>query len=274
MPRMNKIIVAFFLLASSFVAMAQTTSTFGTFSRQELPPSYIKMLVWNIHAGKDELFARDFSELSRGQHLVVLQEADLSNDLKDSLLPNDFFYTHARSYISPISKKIKGIATGSVSRPSTTRALRSPVSEFGVATPKAVLLQTFKIAKRKKQLLVVNVHAINFVTNEMFRAHINQIIKAIKAHKGPIVAAGDFNTWNEGRLKDLDVAMYSQGLSRVSLGIGRSQFPNLGRWFGVQTGGPFDQIYARGIEIRFKEVHAGINSSDHKPMEMHFSINE
>lgn len=270
---MIKRLIPLLLMLVISTLSAQTISHFGQTSVAALPASYIKMLVWNIHAGKDQLFTRDFSELSRGQHLVILQEADLHNDLKDSLLPKDFLYTHARSYISPLSKKLKGVATGSVSAVSVTRALRSPVNEFGVTTPKAVLLQTFKVANKKDQLLVVNVHAINFVTNEMFRAHINQIVKAIKAHKGPIVAAGDFNTWNEGRLKDLDVAMYTLGLSRVSLGIGRSQFPNLGRWFGVQTGGPFDQIYARGIEVRFKEVHASIHSSDHKPMEMHFSIN-
>src|SRR5690606_8856652 len=184
----------------------------------------------------------------------------------------DVRYTHARSFISPVSGSDKGVATGSVAKAKITRALRSPVSELGVTTPKVVLLQTFKIENRTKELMVVNVHAINFVTNEMFRAHIEQIIKAIRAHQGPVVAAGDFNTWNEGRLKSLDQMMDAIGLTRVSLGVGRSEFPDLGRWFGVQTGGAFDQVYARGINVRFKTVHADIATSDHRPIELHFSI--
>ncbi|MBH48931.1 MAG: hypothetical protein CME71_12255 [Halobacteriovorax sp.] len=151
--------------------------------------------------------------------------------------------------------------------------LRSTVNEFGVVSPKAVLLQTFKIEKRTQDLLVVNVHAINFVTNNLFKEHMDQVIKAVRSHKGPVFMAGDVNTWNRERLRYLDVALSKISISRASLGQGRTRFPDLGRWFGMQLGGALDQVYTRGLTIRFSEVHAWSNSSDHKPIEVHFSIN-
>src|SRR5690606_31094917 len=178
------ILSAIFLF--SIIAHAQTTQGFGYAKREALPASYIKMLIWNIHAGKDEGFARDYAELASGHHLMLLQEADLTSELRADLLIHDVRYTHARSVISPVSGSDKGVATGRVAKAKIARALRSPVSELGVTTPKVVLLQTFKIENRTKELMVVNVHAINFVTNEMFRAHIEQIIKAIRAHQGPV----------------------------------------------------------------------------------------
>lgn len=264
-----------FILISTVVLSslnAQTISNFGQSSREALPPSYIKMLIWNIHGGTDEDFINEFAVLGANKHLALLQEANLNQELKDLLVEVDLGYQHAGSYISPLSGVHKGVATGSVATATTTRALRSPVNEFGVTTPKAVLLQTFKVDNRDKKLLIVNVHAINFVSNDMFRAHITQIERAMAAHTGPVIAAGDFNTWNKDRLNILDRAMGRLGLSRLHFGEGRSGLPNLGTWFGSEVGGAFDQVYTKGVKIRYKEIHSWATTSDHKPIEVHFSI--
>tara|TARA_R110000868_G_scaffold180754_4_gene421437 strand:- start:978 stop:1790 length:813 start_codon:yes stop_codon:yes gene_type:complete len=263
-------ILSFFL---AFSVNARPTRDFGQSSRSALPASYIKALVWNIHAGKDESFASELKTLNRGTHLQLFQEADLTDELESILLEHDYSYTHARSYTSALSGAIKGVATASVARATNTRALRSTVNEFGVVSPKAVLLQTFKIENRKKDLLVVNVHAINFVTNKLFKEHMNQIIKAIKSHTGSVLMAGDFNTWNKERLSYLDKELSRLSITRASLGQGRTRFPDLGRWFGVQLGGALDQVYIRDLTIRYSEIHAWSESSDHKPIEIHFSVN-
>ena len=57
------------------------------------------------------------------------------------------------------------------------------------------MLQWFPITGTDQQLLVVNVHAINFVMLHTFEAFIKQLISAMKNHHGPILLAGDFNTW-------------------------------------------------------------------------------
>lgn len=265
-------ILIFSLLALPLLSYAQVTTNFGISTRSELPSNYIKALIWNIHAGEHVEFRSDYQYLTKDSHLLLMQEVDLNSALESTLEDIDLYFTHAKSYISPLSGNKKGIATASVAKPVTTRALRSNVVEFGATTPKAVLVQLYKLSDRKESLLVVNVHAINFVTNEMFYQHINQIMKAIKFHKGPALIAGDFNTWNKSRLQYLDNEMNKQALERVQFNGGRSSFPNLGRWFGVEIGGELDQVYFRGINIRFKEVHSAIDSSDHKPIEIHFSI--
>ncbi len=271
---MKALILAVYLSLACMplMAYAQITTDFGHHSREALPSSYIKTLIWNIHAGESNDFRKEFEQLSKNQHLTLLQEVDLNTELEANLLISDLYYTHAKSFISPLSGNKKGVATGSVSLPVTSRALRSTVVEFGVTTPKAVLVQLYKLTNRSEKLLVVNVHAINFVTNEMFKKHIDQIMKAVKFHHGPAILAGDFNTWNRQRLVYLDQQMKMQQFDRLSFKQGRSAFPNIGRWFGVQTGGEFDQVYTRGLEIRYKEIHAGSNSSDHKPIEIHFSV--
>lgn len=254
------------------LGQAQIVTEFGAASRAELPSSYIRALIWNIHAGDHIDFNSDYRALTKQSHLALLQEVDLSFALQSTLEDTELFFTHAKSYISPFSGNKKGVATASVSKPITTRALRSNVVEFGATTPKAVLVQLFKLSKRKDSLLVVNVHAINFVTNQMFYQHIDQIIKAIKFHQGPALVAGDFNTWNKNRLQYLDEKMKDLKIERLRFNGGRSAFPSIGRWFGVEIGGELDQVYTRGIKVRFKEVHAKIGSSDHKPIEIHFSI--
>ncbi|PIP89601.1 MAG: hypothetical protein COW01_11530 [Bdellovibrionales bacterium CG12_big_fil_rev_8_21_14_0_65_38_15] len=266
------LILVFSILLLPTIGSAQITSTFGVDSRSELPSGYIKALIWNIHAGEDVNFRSDYHQLAKDSHLLLMQEVDLNSSLQSTLEDTELYFTHAKSYISPLSGNKKGVATASVSKPSTTRALRSSVVEFGATTPKAVLVQLYKLSDRKDSLLVVNVHAINFVTNEMFYQHIDQIIKAIKFHKGPALVAGDFNTWNKSRLRYLDNQMNKQNIERVKFNGGRSSFPNIGRWFGVEIGGEFDQVYTRGIKVRFKEIHSSITSSDHKPIEIHFSI--
>ncbi len=265
-------ILILLLIAMPFIGHAQITANFGIATRNELPSSYIKAILWNIHAGEHVDFPSDYQHLTKDSHLLLMQEVDLNSSLQSTLEDTELYFTHAKSYISPLSGNKKGIATASVSKPTTTRALRSNVVEFGATTPKAVLVQLYKLSDRKESLLVANVHAINFVTNEMFYQHIDQIMKAIKFHHGPALIAGDFNTWNKSRLQYLDNEMNKQDLERVQFNGGRSSFPNIGRWFGVEIGGEFDQVYSRGINVRFKEVHSSIQSSDHKPIEIHFSI--
>ena len=264
--------IILYMLLMPAIGLSQITTEFGVNSQTELPSSYLKALIWNVHAGEHIHFPSDYRTLSRNMHLMLMQEVDLNNSLQSILEDAPLYFTHAKSYISPLSGNKKGIATASTAKPITSRAIRSNVVEFGATTPKAVLVQLYNLSNRKDKLLVVNVHAINFVTNEMFYNHIDQIIKAIKFHQGAAFIAGDFNTWNKSRLHYLDNQMKKLNINRLSFSNGRSAFPSIGRWFGVDIGGEFDQVYSRGLKIRFKEVHAWSQSSDHKPIEVHFSV--
>ena len=47
---------------------------------------------------------------------------------------------------------------------------------------------------------MANLHAINFALGtDAYRAQLDAIATELSHHRGPIVVAGDFNTWNDER---------------------------------------------------------------------------
>lgn len=85
-------------------------------------------------------------------------------------------------------------------------------------------------------MLVVNSHIINFVSLQKFWVHLHQVFDSLKSHVGPILLAGDFNTWHNKRLRHL--------------------FKHL------------DHVYCRGLVVLDAQVHTNINSSDHYPISL------
>jgi endonuclease/exonuclease/phosphatase (EEP) superfamily protein YafD len=66
-------------------------------------------------------------------------------------------------------------------------------------TAKSSGLSYFPIAGRTDQLLVINTHAMNFNFGQPFRSQIEATVRMIEGHVGPMIWAGDFNTWSKGR---------------------------------------------------------------------------
>lgn len=267
-----KLALALLLLVGTFHARASAITRFGDAPQEALSPKSISILVWNIHKGSAPQFAADYQRLSDEKHLVLLQEANLTEELRETLLGQQLFYTHGKSFTSPIRNVRMGVASGSRALPESSLAQVSSVREVRSATPKVVLFQTYRLKGRRQQLLVANVHAINFVPNPDFVKHILQISRQLSSHTGPMIVGGDFNTWNLQRLEFLDQLLGRVGLRRVQFPKGRTRFPSLGTIFGMQTGGELDQVYVRGARVVSTKVHAQITSSDHKPLELVLAI--
>ena len=78
--------------------------------------------------------------------------------------------------------------------------VRSQPREPFSRTPKMALISQYPIAGSADQLMVVNVHSINFVVTSKFETQLQQIEEAISSHRGPLLLAGDFNTWISSRM--------------------------------------------------------------------------
>lgn len=269
---MRKLFVLLGTLLLSAQLLAAELTHLGQAARLSLPASELKVLVWNIHRGDDELFSYDYQELARDKDLVLLQEANLNQELAQMLKLPKVQLVHAESFTSPLSATKMGVATVSKAAPLTSVGLKSPVTELKTTTPKVSLIQTYRISGSRQTLLVANVHAINFVPNVDFVKHIAQISKTIAFHRGPMLVAGDFNTWNVDRLKYLDKILGVIKLRRVDFPSGRTRFPSIGYLFGTLTGGELDHVYVRGMKVIETYVGTSVATSDHKPLELTLNL--
>jgi endonuclease/exonuclease/phosphatase (EEP) superfamily protein YafD len=122
-----------------------------------------------------------------------------------------------------------------------------------------LLASVYSLHTLDQSLLVVNAHIINFVSFEKFKSHLDQVFNTLKHHDGPILMAGDFNTWNSKRLK------YFNQLTRLFLlnEVKMKRQPKLKHLFQH-----LDHIYCRGLTVVDSHVHTHINSSDHYPISL------
>jgi len=146
-----------------------------------------------------------------------------------------------------------GVSTGAKYKPSSAEYIESEAKEPLAKTPKMTIFSKYKIKGRSQELLVINVHGINFVNPQKFERHIRQIERSLAQHKGPLFLAGDFNTWNLGRHEMLQEMVKRYNLKRVKL-------ENEGRRVRL------DHIFTRGIAIKKSLLFRNIESSDHYPL--------
>ena len=125
------------------------------------------------------------------------------------------------------------------------------------------LASTYSLAGTDERLLVVNVHVVNFtVALGSVRRQLEAIQEMIRVHHGPVIVAGDFNTWSKGRTVLVDQEMTSLGLISVAFNPDhRTQFFNR----------TVDGIYYRGLEV-VHSLSQAVQTSDHNPLKVRFRL--
>ena len=254
------ILLSFFVCftAASF-ADQNVISVLAQSPNQELPAT-LNVVTWNIHKAEDrQAWAFDFVELTNPSDLMLVQETVTSYLVEDAIkkMPG-FNFTMATSFVMS-NGLATGVMTGAKANPVESHYLRSPDTEPIANTPKMALVQKFSITGSSEQLLVVNVHAINFVFNPAFKRQVTQIVKRIKAHVGPVLLAGDFNTWHEGRWEILEEAVTSVGLVHVPIS-------NDHRFLEL------DHFFVRGMKVKSVALLDNVHTSDHYPLRATFEV--
>jgi endonuclease/exonuclease/phosphatase (EEP) superfamily protein YafD len=152
---------------------------------------------------------------------------------------------------------------GAPVEPSEALVRHSPDTEPIVSTPKSMTLVKYPLKDRTDELLVISVHAINFQTTAAFKRHIDQIIGYVKDHIGPVIVAGDFNTWNQARMSYLFGLAKKQGLSEVTFKNGEQRLKF--------AGFVLDHTFTRGVKIKDSSVIL-TDGSDHHPLFVEFDL--
>jgi endonuclease/exonuclease/phosphatase (EEP) superfamily protein YafD len=226
----------------------------------ELNPERISLLNWNIYKGKREDWATDFERYSHQHDILTIQEAHLDDELE--YLLEDEHRNWALNAAFDYRDKATGVMTASTVKPVSICGQRR--KEPWIRTPKTSLVSYYPLAGVDEHLLVANIHGINFTLGaKAFNRQIESLYDTIKHHDGPLILAGDFNTWSDKRLRIVE------GLAR-RLALSSLDYSNHNRT--SVFGNAIDHVFYRGLEVIEHDTWQ-VTSSDHNPTRVHFRIN-
>ena len=218
-------------------------------------PGAIRMASWNIHKEADHDWESDLAHLARTHDVVLLQEVSLLAPLQAILQDAGLQWILASSFIVDSADVGVLTATRTVPIANCTQRTVEPI----IRIPKSAVITWLPLAGTQATLAVANVHAINFtLTLDAYRAQLGALVTVLQDHRGPLVLAGDFNTWSEGRLAVLrEAAARLQLVETEYVDDGRSRF--LGRHV--------DHVFVRGLDVVTARA-TPVTSSDHNPLQV------
>jgi len=226
-----------------------------------LNPERISVLNWNIYKGKRENWATDFKRYSYKHDVVMIQEAHLGENLKSVLDRGHQYWTLNAAFL--YQDKATGVMTASRVKPLHSCGQRT-VEPF-IRFPKTSLISYYPVEGMNENLMVANIHGINFTFGVgVYKKQIEKLYDVMKNHDGPVVLAGDFNTWSDERM--LIVGDLAQRLSLKSL-----DYTSHNRT--VIFGNALDHVFYRGLEPLEHDTWY-VTSSDHNPTRVSFRVKD
>ncbi|MBW2694552.1 MAG: endonuclease/exonuclease/phosphatase family protein [Deltaproteobacteria bacterium] len=223
-----------------------------------LDPAKINLLIWNTQKGQDDGWLEEFEQLSVDQDLLVLQEAYLKDDLRDSLLRQTLSWNLATTFMR--YRVETGVMTASQVAPASACVQRT--MEPLLSLPKSTLISRYPLKGSDETLLVGNIHAVNFTLGmAAFRSQLDRLASELDEHEGPMIVAGDFNSWSQSRLGVLEEVLVEKRLMRRVVFNDK----NPRAIFGYTV----DHVYYRGLTVTDSRV-LDANTSDHAPIWVQF----
>ncbi len=227
---------------------------FGTLESPNMLQWDFRVLLWNIHKCLSKKLPEDMNRLLDRADIVLFQEALFSEKWEGLFEKFDGFgWGFFKGFRFPRREIFSGVMTGSRYTMSGHTIHSTTDQEPILRTHKSSGLSYFPIAWKSERLLIINTHAMNFNFGKPFRRQLEETLLLIRDHIGPMIWAGDFNTWSKARKRFLLEVASSLGLSWMEP-MQDTRFLKL------------DHILYRGIEPLYAEVIGAIKSSDHKPI--------
>ncbi len=221
--------------------------------REFLPGPTLRILSWNLHKNADPGWDADLARFAARSDLVLIQEAELTAALQRVLDGAGYDWLLGGAF------RLDGVETGvlSAARVRPASACVQRFLEPLLQLPKAAVIARYRVRGVAGTLAVANLHSINFTLGVgEYRAQLEAIAAELAGHDGPVIVAGDLNTWSDARRDVVDEVTRRMGLVPVVPPVDtRSRF--LGR--------QVDYVFVRGLEIVDAQAPA-VDSSDHNPV--------
>lgn len=228
-------------------------------SAVELDAGKISLLNWNVYKGQRDNWPDDFKNLLADRDIVLLQEAVMSPAMQQMLhseklhwqLNTAFYYEDYET----------GVLNASKVQAIRSCGMRTP--EPLIRVPKTMLVSEYPLKNRLVTLLVANIHGINFTTGtESYKQQLDALAAAIENHNGPVILAGDFNSWSDERMAL--VAEMSDDLFLQAVSYHNHQRSRI-------FGNVIDHVFYRDLEVVDNLTHE-VDSSDHNPVTVVFRM--
>ncbi len=246
--------ISLFVMSSDLLMEFGQAPSLKSSSQQEFT-----LVTWNIYKGKKEGLYQDLKNIAQASDFVLLQEFSLNSSQQKLMasLP-ETHWAFAKSFED--SGGWTGVATMSSGRPLASIPVRSPGAEPLVGTPKMSLIT--KYSTNAGELWIVNLHGLNFdITHVDFEEQIDDVVARLQDHQGPLIFAGDFNTWSSSRMEYLMAKTHGLGLRRADLESPMGLFS-----------ATLDHIFYRGVQLVDWTVMEDVESSDHVPLKVKFTM--
>ena len=217
------------------------------------------LLVWNVLKGKRSDWTSDFLRFCNAKDLLIIQEAYLTEEFRNMLGKKHYNWDMSIAFEY---KNIKaGVLTASKIEPSFVCTLQK--KEPLIRIPKTILITMYPLSGRDQSLLVANLHLINYtVSVSQFRAQVQQMERILSKHQGPLVVAGDFNTWSDKRMAVIDASAGQLNLKAVTFKDNNQS---------LVLGHNVDHIFYRGLEP-LEAISTVVTTSDHNPLQIKFRL--
>ena len=219
----------------------------------------INLLVWNIYKQNRDNWSQELTKHSDDKQLVLLQEASMTPELKEWMKQQLWFGNQVDAFKA--FERSAGVLNLSKSLPKLACAYTE--LEPWLRLPKSAIYATYPLSDGQV-LSVVNIHAVNFTygTDE-YQRQLGTLVDELSKHQGPIIVAGDFNSWSADRMAVMRSALDTLGVKEVSYRPDhRTQFI---------TGLPLDHVFYRGLTLIKAEAPES-DASDHNPLEVMFRL--
>ena len=228
-------------------------------SSAKLDPNGFTVVSWNTHKGSEEGFENDFKSQARQADILLYQEVALDEDFLQSITESDHNWLFAVAFKH--NDIDTGILTASREHLTLEGAFREP--EPLLVIPKMILMSSHPIAGFAEHLLVVNLHMVNFtLSSDVVRRQMKAVENLVAEHNGPVIIAGDFNTWSDEREAVVRGSIERLGLASVQFSPdNRSMFMNH----------TVDRIFYRGLKV-LNALSTPVESSDHNPLLVRFEL--
>lgn len=217
---------------------------------------FLSVVVWNIFKQQKSDWLSVLKQHVHDCQLVLLQEAQTTPELVN--FATSHFLVADQVPALTLASHPSGVMTLSVAHP--VYCCPFIKNEPLLRLPKSALITVYPLYDGRL-LMMVNVHAINFsIGCSIYKQQLEAIVEPIMLHKGPVIFAGDFNTWNRRRLRILYQLTHQMGLQKVKF---RRDFRK--KVFGL----PLDFVFYRDLDF-FEASVFETCASDHNLLKVRF----
>lgn len=224
---------------------------------EALIPDNISLLCWNIQKQRSPAIHDALRHYAGSTQLALLQEVWLEERL-GSCFSHPWQAEFHQGWRS--ARRTTGVMT--LAHAPASRSQGRTSQEPLLRTAKATSLCHYPLIDREDDLLVVNIHAINFsLGTRGYRRQLQHVATEIRQHRGPVIFAGDLNAWSRERQAILDEFCAFLGLTEVP-------YDEDARTRVMKR--PLDYIFVRDAEILAARA-AQHPCSDHNPLEVTLS---